>query len=122
MKAGGVGIAQPRFLPWAGWFDLADQVDMLIVLDDVAFSKQSWQQRNRLRTPEGLSYVTVPVRTAGRLGQRIIDPELAGDGAIDKLIRTVAQNYSRAAHFSRYFSEFSAVLRESAAAGMLSGL
>jgi hypothetical protein len=122
MKAGVVAIAQPTFLPWAGWFDLVDQVDMLIVLDDVAFSKQSWQQRNRLRTAQGLSYVTVPVRTAGRFGQRIVDTELAGDGTIDKLIRTIAQNYSRAAYFSRYFSEFSAVLRQSAAAGMLCGL
>jgi hypothetical protein len=122
MKADVVAIAQPTFLPWAGWFDLADQVDLLIVLDDVAFSKQSWQQRNRIRTPEGLSYVTMPVRTAGRLGQRIVDTELARDGAIDKLIRTVAQNYSRAAHFSPYFTEFSAVLKESASAGMLAGL
>ena len=122
MKSDVVAIVQPTFLPWAGWFDLADQVDMLILLDDVAFSKQSWQQRNRLRTPEGLSYVTVPVRTAGRLGQRIIDTEIVGDGAIDKLIRTVAQNYSRAAHFSRYFTQFSAVLRQSASSGMLSGL
>jgi len=117
-----VAIAQPTFLPWSGWFDLADQVDLLIVLDDVAFSKQSWQQRNRLRTAEGLVYITVPVRTAGKLGQRIIDAELAGSGAIEKLIRTVSQNYSRAPHFSRYFVEFSAVLRESASAGMLGRL
>ena len=117
-----VAIAQPTFLPWAGWFDLADQVDMLIVLDDVGFSKQSWQQRNRLRTAEGLNYVTVPVRTAGRLGQRIVDTELAGGVTMEKLIRTIAQNYSHAAYFQRYFAEFSAVLRRSAAAGMLSHL
>ena len=119
MSADVVAIAQPTFLPWAGWFDLADQVDLLIVLDDVAFSKQSWQQRNRLRTAEGLRHVTVPVRTAGRLGQRILDTEIADSDAIDKLILTVAQNYSRAAHFSRFFGEFSAVLRQSAAGGML---
>jgi WbqC-like protein family len=122
LKADLVAIAQPTFLPWAGWFDLADQADLLIVLDDVAFSKQSWQQRNRLRTPEGLSYVTVPVRTAGKLGQRIIDTELADMGVVDKLIRTVSQNYTRAPYFSRYFAEFSAVLRKSASAGMLAGL
>jgi len=117
-----VAIAQPTFLPWAGWFDLADQVDLLIILDDVAFSKQSWQQRNRLRSAEGLGYVTVPVRTAGKLGQRIVDTELVSKDVIDKLIRTVAQNYSRAPHFSRYFAEFSAVLKDSASAGMLAGL
>jgi len=122
MRADVVAIAQPTFLPWAGWFDLADQVDLLIVLDDVAFSKQSWQQRNRLRTAAGLSYVTVPVRTAGKLGQRIVDTELADTAVVDKILRTVSQNYSRAPHFSRYFAEFSAVLKQSATTGMLADL
>jgi hypothetical protein len=117
-----VAIAQPTFLPWAGWFDLADQVELLIVLDDVAFSKQSWQQRNRLRTAEGLSYVTVPVRTAGKLGQLIIDTELAANGFIEKLIRTVSQNYRRAPYYSRYFAEFSEVLRKAASSGKLADL
>jgi hypothetical protein len=114
-----VAMAQPTFLSWAGWFDLAAQVDLLIVLDDVAFSKQSWQQRNRIRTPEGLSYVTVPVRSAGRLGQRIVDTELASEVFIDKFIRTVSQNYSRAAYFTRYFADFCAVLKQSATPGKL---
>lgn len=122
MKVEVVAIAQPTFLPWAGWFDLADQVDLLIVLDDVSFSKQSWQQRNRIRSRTGLSFVTLPVRTAGRLGQRIIDTELVDEVAIDKLIRTIAQNYSRAAYFSQYFAEFSAVMKESASSGNLADL
>jgi len=114
-----VAIAQPTFLSWAGWFDLADQADLLIVLDDVAFSKQSWQQRNRIRTAQGLSYVTVPVRSAGRLGQRIVDTELANPTFIDKLIRTISQNYARAAYFAHYFPEFCAVLKQSALSGKL---
>lgn len=122
VKAHVVAIAQPTFLPWAGWFDLADQVDLFIVLDHVAFSKQSWQQRNRIRTAEGLSYLTIPVRTAGKLGQRILDTELADIGVIDKVIRTVSQNYSHAPYFERYFAEFTAVLRESASAGRLVSL
>jgi hypothetical protein len=115
-------IAQPTFLPWAGWFDLADQADLLILLDDVAFSKQSWQQRNRIRTANGLSYVTVPVRTAGRLGQRIIDTELVGPEFAEKVIKTIQLNYARAPFFSKYFPEFSDVLLASASSGMLSVL
>lgn len=122
MNLKSVAIAQPTFLPWAGWFDLADQVDTLIVLDDVAFSKQSWQQRNRIQTAQGLSYVTVPVRTAGRLGQRIIDTELSTPNFADKLVRTIATNYGRAAHFNQYFPGFSDVLRSSAASGKLAEL
>ena len=114
-----VVINQPTFLPWAGWFDLADQADMLILLDDVAFSKQSWQQRNRLRTPDGLRYVTVPVRSAGRLGQRILDVELADTIFVDKLVRTISTNYGRADHFAGLFPGFCAALKESASSGML---
>ena len=117
-----VAMAQPTFLSWAGWFDLAAQVDLLIVLDDVAFSKQSWQQRNRIRSPEGLSYITVPVKTAGRLGQRILDTEIASNAFVDKLIRTLAQNYSRAAYFSRYLAEFCSVFKASVAGGKLAQL
>ncbi|MDP9263150.1 MAG: WbqC family protein [Acidobacteriota bacterium] len=95
---------------------------MLIVLDDVGFSKQSWQQRNRIRTPQGLSYVTVPVRTAGRLGQRILDTELAHSTFVEKLIRTISVNYGRAASFDRHYPEFCRVLTSSASSGMLSQL
>jgi hypothetical protein len=117
-----VAITQPTFLAWAGWFDLADQVDLVVVLDDVSFAKRSWQQRNRLRTPEGLSYVTVPVRSAGRRSQLIVDTELVADDFVDTLIRTVSTNYARAPHFARYFADFSAVLRQSSAAGKLVSL
>lgn len=114
-----VVIAQPTFLPWAGWFDLADQADLLIVLDDVPFSKQSWQQRNRIRTAQGLSYLTLPVRSAGRLGQRILDTELADDTFVKKFIRTIEQNYRRAAHFERYFGQFCSIFTRLAASGNL---
>jgi hypothetical protein len=114
-----VAISQPAFLSWAGWFDLADQVDLLIVLDDVAFSKQSWQQRNRIRTPDGLSYLTVPVRSAGRLGQRIIDTDLADTTFVERFTRTISQNYKRAAFFQDYYSEFCSVLQRSTSSGKL---
>lgn len=122
MNSKSVAIAQPTFLPWIGWFDLADQVDLLILLDDVAFSKQSWQQRNRIRTATGLSYVTVPVKTAGRLGQRILDTEIAPGPFADKLPRTISGNYARAPYFERYFGEFTEVLRASASTGKLADL
>jgi hypothetical protein len=117
-----IAIAQPTFLPWSGWFDLADQVDLLILLDDVAFSKQSWQQRNRIRTADGLTYLSVPVHTAGKLGQRICDTEIVSNRFVQKTLRTVAQNYRRAVHFDRYYPALCAVLEESVASASLCGL
>jgi UDP-2,4-diacetamido-2,4,6-trideoxy-beta-L-altropyranose hydrolase len=122
MDVKSLAIAQPTFLPWSGWYDLVDQVDFLVLLDDVAFSKQSWQQRNRIRTPDGLSYLTVPVLTAGKLGQRICDTRIAGTAFVQKILRTVAQNYRRAKFFDRYYPELCAVLERCAASESLSDL
>ena len=62
---------QPTFLPWLGYFDLMDQVDHFVYLDTVQFSKQSWQQRNRIQTANGLSWLTVPVDTKGSSSRSI---------------------------------------------------
>jgi hypothetical protein len=117
-----VAVLQPTFLPWLGWFDIADQVDYLLVLDDVAFSKQSWQQRNRLRTLQGLEYFTIPVRSAGRLGQTIRDTETVDSHFVQKLERAISGNYARAPYFKALFVEFREALRKSAASGRLSDL
>jgi hypothetical protein len=54
-------IMQPTYLPWVGYFDLVDQSDVFIFLDTVQFEKQSWQQRNRIKTAQGPAWLTVPV-------------------------------------------------------------
>jgi hypothetical protein len=105
-----VAIAQPTFLPWAGWFDVADQVDLFVIFDDVAFSKQSWQQRNRIRTRNGLEFLSVPVKTAGRLGQQIRMCELVDQLFAVKMLKTLQSNYIKAPFFSTFFDEFAATL------------
>jgi hypothetical protein len=64
-----VAIMQPTYLPWVGYFDLIDQSDVFVLYDTVQFEKQSWQQRNRLKTAQGVQWLTVPVHQS--LGQRI---------------------------------------------------
>lgn len=62
-------IMQPTYLPWIGYIDLIDQSDTFVFLDNVALSQgRSWQQRNRIATPQGPLWLTVPVlRRAGQL-------------------------------------------------------
>lgn len=112
-------IMQPTFLPWLGWFDLLDQSSEMILLDDVGFSKQSWQQRNRIRVANGLQYLSLPVKTSGRIGQKIYETRLDGDLYIGKMIKTIQANYAKAPFFSDYYSSLCAVLSSSSASGML---
>jgi len=112
-------ISQPTFLPWLGWFDLADQGSVMIILDDVAFSKQSWQQRNRIRTRNGLEFLSVPVKTSGRLGQRIMDCELADQPFVEKMLKTLQANYAKAPFFEDAIDELAATMRTAAGTGRL---
>lgn len=89
-----------------GYFDLADQVDLFVLLDNVQFVKQSWQQRNRIRAGKGLQWLTVPVVFRGRLGQLIKDVEIRDPEFASDHIRAVELAYRRAPFFSEYFPAF----------------
>jgi len=56
-----VSIHQPNFLPWIGLFDKIKNSDLFIVLDDVQFSHTEFQARNKIRVPDGFTWITVPV-------------------------------------------------------------
>jgi hypothetical protein len=62
-----VGIHQPAYLPWLGYFDRIRSVDLFIYLDTVQFQKGSFQNRNKVLTQAGPKWLTVPVETAGKL-------------------------------------------------------
>lgn len=112
-------ISQPAFLPWLGWFDLADQAGIMVVLDDVQFEKRSWQQRNRIRTGNGLDYLTVPVKTSGRYLQKIAECELSDQTFVQKVLGALRANYAKAPFFSGLIEDFSARLRAAAETGRL---
>lgn len=107
-----IAIMQPTFLPWMGYFDILDQVDLFILLDDVQFVKQSWQQRNRIKTPAGLEWLTIPVIFRDRFGQLIKDVEIGKLDFWKKHIRSIEVNYGRASHFDIYFTELLSIFKK----------
>ena len=114
-----IAISQPTYLPWVGYFDLADQVDGFVLLDNVQFEKRSWQQRNRIKTPNGLSWLTVPVAVHGRYEQLIKDAEISETRFAHKHLRALETNYARAQCLSTYFPRVSAILSECPPGGRL---
>lgn len=108
-----VAISQPTYLPWLGYFDLMDEVDVFVLLDDVQFEKQSWQQRNRIKTPQGLQWLTIPVVFRGRLEQKIKDVEIRVPDFWRDHLRAVELNYRRARFFANYYEDLSAILGSS---------
>jgi len=93
---------QPTYLPWMGYFDLMDQVDIFVILDNVQFVKQSWHQRNRIKTPKGLDWLTVPIVFRGRFGQLIKDVEIREADFWRKHLRAIQLNYARTTYFQDF--------------------
>jgi hypothetical protein len=56
-----VAVHQPQYLPWLGYFDKIDRADIFVLLDNVQFKKNEWQNRNRIKTAGGPQWLTVPV-------------------------------------------------------------
>ncbi|MCU1750417.1 WbqC family protein [Pseudomonas sp. 6D_7.1_Bac1] len=91
-----IAILQSNYIPWKGYFDLIAAVDEFILYDDMQFTKNDWRNRNQIKTPQGVQWLTVPVGQDIR--RRIRDVPLV-DGWQIKHWKTLESNYRRAAHF-----------------------
>jgi glutaredoxin-related protein len=92
-----VAILQSNYIPWKGYFDIIASVDEFILYDDMQFTKNDWRNRNKIKTPAGEQWLSVPVGQDIR--RRIRDVELPDGAWQPKHWKTLAANYSRAPHF-----------------------
>jgi len=93
-----VAIVQSNYIPWKGYFDLIAAVDEFILYDDVQFTKNDWRNRNKIKTPKGLEWISIPVGQDIR--RRIRDVVLPNSRWQEKHWETLETNYHRAPHFN----------------------
>jgi hypothetical protein len=106
-----VSINQPAYLPWLGYFHRIAVTDVHIVLDHVQFEKNSFINRNKIRTRQGWCWLTVPVRTAGKFGELPINElGIAGEKPwAPKHWETMRLNYCKAPFFDQHAAFFRGV-------------
>lgn len=56
-----IGVHQPNYLPYPGFFEKMDQCDLFVIYDDAQFNRRDFQHRNRIKTFQGWKWLTVPV-------------------------------------------------------------
>lgn len=96
-----VAIVQSAYVPWKGFFDLIARCDEYVIFDQVQFAKRHWHNRNLLKTPQGTTWITIPVDTKSRFEQAIEDVRISQGDWAERHWRTIKGNYSRAPHFAR---------------------
>jgi hypothetical protein len=107
-----VAIVQSNYIPWKGYFDLIAAVDEFILYDDMQFTRRDWRNRNLIKTPQGLKWLSVPVRVKGKYTQAIRETEIQGSDWAEVHWKTLCANYARAAHFREIAALLEPLYRE----------
>jgi hypothetical protein len=94
-------IIQSCYIPWKGFFDLIGRCDEYVVYDSAQYVKQHWHNRNRIKTANGVKWLTIPVVTSGRLQQPIDQVEIAKPWA-DQHWHALELAYKRAPFFEQF--------------------
>ncbi|HEX8145357.1 MAG TPA: WbqC family protein [Pyrinomonadaceae bacterium] len=103
-------VLQPGYLPWLGFFDQMRRSDIFVFYDDVQFDKNGWRNRNRIKSPKGPHWLSVPVRVSS-LSQRILETEIDNRQPwARKHLGTIKQFYARAPYLKRYLPELEELL------------
>lgn len=72
-----VAISQSNYIPWKGYFDNIALVDEFVLYDDVQYTKRDWRNRNKIKTSNGLKWLTVPVEVKGKYYQKIRETKVS---------------------------------------------
>lgn len=98
-----IAILQSGYIPWKGYFDIINSVDEFVVYDEVQYTKRDWRNRNLIKTSNGLSWLTIPVKTKNKFHQKISDTKIDLASWAEKHIKSIKYNYSNA----RFYNDFS---------------
>lgn len=105
-----IGILQPGYLPWLGFFEQLQASNVFVIYDDVQYDKHGWRNRNRIKTPTGPQWLTVPVQVDLSQSPSILEIKINNrENWRKKHFFSIRQNYAKAPFFSRYIDFFAEV-------------
>lgn len=106
-----VAIHQLHYLPWLRYFHKIASCDIFVALDNIQFNKNGWQNRNKIKNPQGWIYLTVPV---SQKFQQSLD-----EVRIDNHIRwrdihrnSLNTNYGKSGHYKEYKNFFDEIYKK----------
>lgn len=97
-----IAILQSNYIPWKGYFDIINLVDEFILYDDMQFTRRDWRNRNKIKTPDGLKWLTIPVISKGKFDQKINETQVSNTKWCQSHWHAITLNYGKAPYFRAY--------------------
>jgi len=101
-----LAIIQSNYIPWKGYFDLINRADEIILFDDMQYTKRDWRNRNRIKSANGLQWLTIPVETKGNFQQKIKDTKVSDSSWKHKHWASIVHCYARSRFFQKHKETF----------------
>ncbi|MBI2054297.1 MAG: WbqC family protein [Candidatus Staskawiczbacteria bacterium] len=96
-------ILQPTYLPWSGYFEMISACDAFVAFDHVQFERKSWQNRNRIKTANGIATLTVPVEKAPQTAKiSEIKISYSQGNPLENHWKTISSAYKKSPYFEKY--------------------
>jgi hypothetical protein len=95
-----VAVIQSNYIPWKGYFDIINDVDVFVFYDDVQFTKNDWRNRNKIKVPGGTLWLSIPTGTD--MNRLIREVKIQDSRWAKKHLKSIEQYYSKAPYFKNY--------------------
>ena len=105
---------QPLFLPWVGYFHKIDKADVFVFADNVQFTTSGWIARNKVKTPNGSVYLTVPIKNKHHVGQIIKDVKISDENNTwrSRHLSILKANYARSPFYQEVMNIINYVINK----------
>ena len=93
-------ITQSNYIPWKGYFNSISDSNIFVVYDEMQYTKRDWRNRNLIKTPNGLKWLTIPVEVKGKYFQKINETKILNKKWNKSHLDILKQNYKGAKCFN----------------------
>ena len=99
-------ITQSNYIPWKGYFTTMRQATHFVVYDNVQYTKRDWRNRNKIITPSGPCWLSIPIHIKGKYHQKINEAKISNDKWNIDHWNKIKQNYKKAPFYKEYSKHF----------------
>jgi hypothetical protein len=97
-----IAILQSNYIPWIGYFDIINTVDVFVIYDSVQYTKNDWRNRNRIKTANGPTWLTIPITTSKSSTQRISEAKIANSLWTKKHWKSIESSMAKSPFFDMF--------------------
>ncbi len=108
-----ITIHQPSYLPWLGYFEKISKSDVYVYLDSVQLEKNSYSCRNKIKTPQGSAWLTIPIKMKGHTNSIIKDVLIDNSKQWKKKhLKSIYYNYKKAPFFDELYPKLDGIYKK----------